>query len=62
MTLMTLKTRAFQHSSNAALFVLRRLDRWFNGSNTGRSVAEARLDPYTGYAAMCVRTAFSCGY
>ena len=47
---MSLKTRAFQHTSNAALILLRRLDRYINGSNTGRSVAEARLDPYTGYA------------
>ena len=46
----TLTTRAFQVSSNAALHVLRRLDRYINGSNTGRTVAEARLDPYTGYA------------
>ena len=47
---MSLKTRAFQLSSHAALVVLRRLDRYVNGSNTGRSVAQARLDPYTGYA------------
>ena len=47
---MSLTTRAFQVSSNAALVVLRRLDRYINGSNTGRSVAEARIDPYTGYA------------
>ena len=45
-----LRTRAFQISSNAALAVLRRLDRYLNGSNTGRTVAEARLDPYTGSA------------
>jgi cytochrome P450 len=47
---MSFKTRAFQFSSKVALIVLRRLDRYINGSNTGRTVEQARLDPYTGYA------------
>jgi cytochrome P450 len=46
----SLKTRAFQLSSRAALAVLRRMDIHISGSNAGRPIEVARLDPYTGFA------------
>lgn len=45
-----LTTRAFQVSSNLALKVLRRMDQYISGSNTGRTIEEARRDPYSGFA------------
>ena len=46
---MSLKNRLFQKGSIAALGVLRVADRYVSRSNMGRSIAEARRDPHTGY-------------
>ncbi len=46
---MSLQTRLFQLSSRAALSVLRQMDIHISGSNAGRPIEVARLDPYTGF-------------
>lgn len=46
---MALKNQLFNRASVAALVVLRLMDRYISGSNMGRTIAEARRDPHTGY-------------